>query len=153
MNCNKNVEVNQVYLNHYYASKSNQHNLALSMTIKNCSGPAKRIIGPLLRPNTIQSPNFTFGVIACNIPFLCEGVHKANETGSNEPQRLFARSARSRNKLSGGYTSHDFVTARAKCASSTALQPSTSINRGLSALPKVELFLPLKPSLSESLLT
>jgi hypothetical protein len=37
------------------------------------SGPAKRILGPLLRPNTIQSPNFTFGIIACNIPSLREG--------------------------------------------------------------------------------
>jgi len=45
--------------------------------------------------------------------FPAKGVHGTNETGSNEPQRLFARS---RYKLSGGYTSHDFVTARAGCA-------------------------------------
>ena len=44
--------------------------------------------------------------------FPAKGVHEANKTGSNEPQRLFARS---RNKLSGGYTSHDFVTAIAGC--------------------------------------
>jgi len=50
--------------------------------------------------------------------FPAKGVHGANETGSNEPQRLFARS---RNKLSGGYTSHDFVTARAGCAITTTL--------------------------------
>jgi hypothetical protein len=81
------------------------------------------------------------------------GVHEANETGSKEFQRLFAHVARSRNKLPGGYTSHDFVTARARCATTTALQPSTSINRGLNAVPKVDLSLPQKPSLSESLLT
>jgi hypothetical protein len=81
------------------------------------------------------------------------GVHEANETSSKELQRLFAHSARSRNKLPGGYTSHDFVTARARCATTTAPQPSTSINRGLNAIPKVELFLPLKPSLFEPLLT
>jgi len=50
--------------------------------------------------------------------FPAKGVHGANETGSNEPQRLFARS---RNKLSGGYTSHDFITAKAGCAITTAL--------------------------------
>ena len=43
--------------------------------------------------------------------FSAKGVHGANETGSNEPQSLYARS---HNKLSGGYTSHDFVTARAR---------------------------------------
>jgi hypothetical protein len=48
----------------------------------------------LLRPNTFQSPNSTFGIIAHNLPPLRKGVHEANETGSNEPQRLFARSAR-----------------------------------------------------------
>jgi len=62
-------------------------------------------------------------------------VHGASKTGSNEPQRL---SAHSHNKLSGGYTSHDFVTARARCAITTALHPFTSINRGLIAVPKVE---------------
>jgi len=50
--------------------------------------------------------------------FPAKGVHGANKTGSNEPQHLFARS---RNKLSGGYTFHDFVTARAGCAITTAL--------------------------------
>jgi len=50
--------------------------------------------------------------------FSAKVVHGVNETGSNEPQRLFARS---RNKLSSGYTSHDFVTARAGCAITTAL--------------------------------
>jgi len=69
-------------------------------------------------------------------------VHGACKTGSNEPQRLFARS---RNKLSDGYTSHDFVTARPKCVTTTALQPSTSIYRGLLAVPKVESSLPLNP--------
>jgi len=75
--------------------------------------------------------------------FPTKGVHGANETGSNEPQRLFARS---RNKHSSGYTSHDFVTARAWCAVTTALQLSTSINRGLNAVPKVEHFFLSKPS-------
>jgi len=98
----------------------------------------------LLRPNTIQSPNTTFGNITCDTPLSHKGVHGASETGSNEPQRL---SARSLNKLSGGYTSHDFVTARARCAITTALQPSTSINRGLIAVPKVESNSSSKPSL------
>jgi len=79
-------------------------------------------------------------------PFPTRGVHGASETGSNEPQRLSARSC---NKLSGGYTSHDFVTARARCAITTALQPSTSINRGLIAVPKVESNFSSKPSLSD----
>jgi len=78
--------------------------------------------------------------------FSAKGVHGANETGSNEPQCLFARS---RTKFSGGYTSHDFVTARARCAITTALQLSTSINRGLNALPKVEHFFLSKPSHSD----
>jgi hypothetical protein len=55
----------------------------------------------------------------------------------------------SRNKLSGGYTSHDFVTAGARCASPTTLQLSTSINRGLIVVPKVEFFYSSKPSLSD----
>ena len=78
--------------------------------------------------------------------FPIRGVHRASETGSNKPHRL---SARSLNKLSGGYTSHDFVTARARCAITTALQPSTSINRGLIAVPKVESNSSSKPSLSD----
>ncbi len=108
-----------------------------------------RFLAHLLRPNIIQSPNSTFGIIAHNVPPCLKGGARSKETGSNEPQRLFAHSARSRNKCSGGHTSHDFVTARARCASSTALQLSTSINRGLTAVPKVELYLPLKPSLSD----
>ena len=98
----------------------------------------------LLRPNTIQSPNTTFGNITCDTPLSHKGVHGANETGSNEPQCL---SARSRNKIYGGYTSHDFVTARARWAITTTLQPSTSINRGLIAVPKVESNSSSKPSL------
>jgi len=100
----------------------------------------------LLRPNTIQSPNTMFGDITCDTPLPREGVHGASETGSNEPQRL---SARFRNKLSSGYTSHDFVTVRTRCATTTALQPSTSINRGLIAVPKVESNSSSKPSLSD----
>jgi hypothetical protein len=38
-----------------------------------CSGPAKRIFGPLLRTNTIQSPNSTFGSVTCDTPPLREG--------------------------------------------------------------------------------
>ena len=75
-------------------------------------------------------------------PFPAKGVHGASKTGSNKLQRLFARS---RNKLFGGYTSHDFVTARAWCAITTTLQPSTSISRGLLAVPKVESTSPLNP--------
>ena len=76
-------------------------------------------------------------------PFPARRVDGANKNGSNEPQRLFARSS---NKLFGGYTSHDFVTARAWCAITTTLQPSTSLYRGLLAIPKVEHFSPSKPS-------
>jgi len=75
-------------------------------------------------------------------PFPARGVHGASRIGSNEPQRL---SARSRNNLSGDYTSHDFVTARAWCAITTALQPSNSIYRGLTAVPKVDRSLPVNP--------
>ena len=100
----------------------------------------------LLRSNAIQSPNTTFGNITCDTPLSQKGVHGASETGSNEPQRL---SAHSHNKLSSGYTFHDFVTARAKCAITTALQPSTSINNGLIAVPKVESISSSKPSLSD----
>jgi len=100
----------------------------------------------LLRSNAIQSPNTTFGNITCDTPLSQKGVHGASETGSNEPQRL---SGRSRNKPSSGYTSHDFATSKARCAITTALQPSTSINRGLIAVPKVELNSSSKPSLSD----
>ena len=84
--------------------------------------------------------------ITCDTPLSHKGVHGASETGSNEPQRL---SARSRNKLPGSYTSHDFVTARVRCAITTALHPSTSINRGLIVVPKVESNSSSKPSLSD----
>jgi len=95
-------------------------------------------------PSEAQIPHLATLLV---IPlFSAKGVHGANETGSNEPQRLFARS---RNKLSGGYTSHDFVTARAWCAITTTLQLSTSINRGLNAVPKVEHFFIFKPSHSD----
>jgi len=68
-------------------------------------------------------------------PLSVSGVHRASRTGSNEPQCLFARS---RNYFSGGYTFQDFVIARPRCAITTALQPSTSIYRGISVVPKVE---------------
>jgi len=71
-----------------------------------------------------------FGYITYDIPLLREGVYGASRTGSNEPQRLFARS---RNYFNGGYTSHDFVTDGPRCVITTALQPSTSIYRGLLA--------------------
>ena len=106
----------------------------------------KGVLAHLLRPNTIQSPNTTFDSITCNTPLPHEGVRGASRTGSNEPQRL---SARSRNNLSNGYTSHDFVTARAWCAITTTLQPSNSIYRGLAAVPKVESISSSKPSLSD----
>jgi len=100
----------------------------------------KGVLAHLLRPNATQSPNTTFGNITCGTPFPAKGVHEASETGSSEPQRLFARS---RNNLSSGYISHDFVTAIAWCAITTALQPSTSIYMGLVAIPKVESSSPL----------
>jgi len=105
----------------------------------------KGLLTHLLRPKSIWSSNTTFGNFTCGTPLSREGVHGANKTGSNKPQRLFARS---RNKLSGGYTSRDYVTTRAWCAI-TALQPSTSINRGLNAIPKVEHFFLSKPSYSD----
>jgi len=98
-------------------------------------------LGPLL----FQAQTPRLATLLATHPFLATGVHGASETGSNEPQRL---SARFRNKLSRGYTSHDFVTARVRCAITTALQPSTSINRGLIAVPKVESNSASKPSLS-----
>jgi len=85
-------------------------------------------------------------VLLVTHPFPARGVHGARRTGSNEPQRL---SARSRNNLYGGYTSHDFVIARTWCAITTALQPSTSIYRGLTAVPKVESISYSKSSLSD----
>jgi len=87
-----------------------------------------------------QTPSLE--ILLATYPSTARGVHGASKTGSNEPQRLFARS---RNNLSGGYTSHDFVTTRPRCAITTALQPSTSIYRGLLAVPKVESILPLNP--------
>jgi hypothetical protein len=38
-----------------------------------CSGPIQRILGPLLRPNTLQSPSSMFGSVACDIPLLHKG--------------------------------------------------------------------------------
>jgi len=75
-------------------------------------------------------------------PFSAKGVHRARRTGSNEPQRL---SARSRNCFSSDYTSHDFVTIGPRCAITTPLQPSTSIYRGLLGFPKVEFTFLLSP--------
>lgn len=85
-------------------------------------------------------------ILLATHPFPVRGVHGTSKTGSNKPQRL---SARSHNKLNGGYTSHDFVTARTRCAITTALQPSTSIYRGLLTVPKVESISSSKPSLSD----
>ena len=99
-------------------------------------------LGPILLQAQIQC----LPTLLATHPFPVRGVHGASKTGSNEPQRL---SARSRNNLSGGYTSHDFVTARAWCAITTALQPSTSIYRGLIDVPKVESNSSSKPSLSD----
>ena len=99
-------------------------------------------LGPILFK--AQTPRLA--TLLVTHPFPARGVHGASETGSNEPQRL---SARSRNKLFVGYTSHDFVTARARCVITTALQPSTSIYRGLLTVPKVESNSSSKPSLSD----
>jgi len=79
-------------------------------------GRSKGILAHLLRPNTTKSPNTTFVNITYGTPLPREGVHGASKTGSNEPQRL---STRSHNNLSGGYTSHDFVTARCNTLIST----------------------------------
>jgi len=84
----------------------------------------------------------SLAILLATYPSTARGMHGACKDGSNEPQRLFARS---RNNLSSGYTSHDFVTVRPRCAITTALQPSTSIYRGLLAIPKVESTLPLNP--------
>jgi len=88
-------------------------------------------LGPI--QSKAQTPCLT--TLLVTHPFPTRGVHRASEVGSNEPHSL---SACSRNKLSGGYTSHNFITAEARCAITTALQPSTSINRGLITVPKVE---------------
>jgi len=88
-------------------------------------------LGPI--QSKAQIPRLT--ALLATYPFPSRGVHGASKSDSNEPQRL---SARSRNNFSGGYTSHDFVTTRAWCAIKMALQPSTSIYRGLIAVPKVE---------------
>ena len=48
----------------------------------------KRFLAHLLRPNIIQSPNSTFGIIAHNVPPRLKGGARSKETGSNEPQRL-----------------------------------------------------------------
>jgi hypothetical protein len=98
-----------------------------------------------LGPIQSKAHTLRLATLLATHPFSASGVHGASETGSNEPQRL---SARSRNKLSSGYTSHDFVTAKARCAITTALQPSTSIYWGLTAFPKVESN-SSKPSLSD----
>jgi len=95
-------------------------------------------LGPI--QSQAQIPHLT--TLLATHPFPAKGVHGASRTGSNESQCL---SARSRNNLSGGYTSHDFVTDRAWCAITTALQPSTSIYRGLVAVPNVESSSPLNP--------
>jgi len=102
-----------------------------------CSELVKKILGP-----HNPTPNTAFGNITRNTPFPAEGVHGENETSSNELQRLFTRSRKS---FSRGYTSHDFITVGNTCAITTALQPPTSIYRGLLAVPKVESTLPLNP--------
>jgi len=95
-----------------------------------------------LRPNTIQAQTPRLTILLATHPFPAKGVHGASETSSNKLQCLFTRS---RNYHSGGYTSLDFVTAGHRCAITTALQPSTSIYRGLLTIPKVESTLPLNP--------
>jgi len=87
-----------------------------------------------------QTPRLA--TLLATYPFCAKGVYKASKTGSKEPQRL---SARSRNYFSSGYTSHDFITIGPRCAITTALQPSTSIYRGLLVVPKVESTFPPNP--------
>jgi hypothetical protein len=90
----------------------------------------KGLSAHLLRPNTFQSPNSTFGIIVHNLPPLREGGARSKQDWfKRTPTSLLHVLHVSRNKLFGGYTSHDFVTAGARCASPTALQLSTSINR------------------------
>jgi len=81
-------------------------------------------------------------ILLATHPFPARGVPGANETGSNELQRLFPCS---RESLPGGYTSHDFVTAMRVCVITTALQPPSSIYMGLLAVPKVEYIFSLNP--------
>ena len=130
-------------------SSKNTSALKSSLFIKSndlggyCSGPAKRILGPFTQAQYNRKPKYqVWQYYLWHTPSTTRGVHRACKTGSNEPQRLFARS---RNNLSGGYTFHDFVTARPRCAITTALQSSTSIYRGLLVVPKVESTLPLNP--------
>jgi len=60
-------------------------------------------LGPI--QSEAQTPSLA--ILLATYPSTTRVVHGACKAGSNEPQRLFARS---RNKLFGGYTSHDFVT-------------------------------------------
>ena len=101
-----------------------------------------RLQAHLLGPNTVQAQTPRLAIFTRNTLVPHEGVHGANETSSNRLQRLFPRS---RESLSGGYTSLDSVTSGHTCAITTALKPPTSIYRGLLAVPKVESTLPLNP--------
>jgi len=98
----------------------------------------------LLRPNTIQSPNTTFDNITCDTPFSHKG--DARSKRDRFKRTITSLHVSAINSLRG-YTSHDFVTAGARCAITTALHPSTFINRGLVAVPKIESNSSSKPSL------
>ena len=71
-----------------------------------------------LGPIQSQAQTPRLANLLATYPLSVRKMHGASRTGSNEPQRLFARS---RNYFAGGYTSHDFVTAGPKCAITTAL--------------------------------
>jgi hypothetical protein len=96
----------------------------------------------LLRPNTIQAQIPHLATLLATHPFPATCVHGAIETSSNELKYLFACC---RESLSSSYTSHDFVTVGHTYAITMALQPPTSIYKGLLAVPKVESTLPLNP--------
>jgi len=106
-----------------------------------CSGPVKDL-GPIYLGPIQSKPKCHIWQYYSQHTLPREGVLRANETGSNEPQRLFPCSHES---LPGGYTSHDFVTVRRVCVITTALQPPSSIYRGLLAVPKVESIFSLNP--------
>jgi len=69
-----------------------------------------------LRPNNKSSSNTAFGEITRNTPLLREGVLGAKENSSNVLQRSTkSLYPRSREYLTGGYTSYDFVTVGHTC--------------------------------------
>jgi len=83
-----------------------------------------------------SSSNAAFGNLLATHPFPHEGGAQSNwDLFKRTVTSLFPRS---REYLTGGYTSYDFVTVRHTCAITTALHSPTSINKRLLATSKVE---------------